>query len=85
MTIMATITLNYDARNVAMKKAIDLILSMGATKVEDKASSALIASSKKKQSSTRKMTRIELSMQEAREGKVHHFDTVEEMFQSLGI
>lgn len=82
---MATITLNYDARNVAMKKAIDLILSMGATKVEDKTSSSLIASSKKKQSSTRKMTRVELSMQEAREGKVHHFDTVEEMFQSLGI
>lgn len=82
---MATITLNYDARNVAMKKAIDLILSMGATKVEDKTSSSLIASSKKKQSSTRKTTRVELSMQEAREGKVHHFDTVEEMFQSLGI
>ena len=82
---MATITLNYDARNVAMKKAIDLILSMGATKVEDKTSSSLIVTSKKKQSSTRKMTRVELSMQEAREGKVHHFDTVEEMFQSLGI
>lgn len=82
---MATITLNYDARNVAMKKAIDLILSMGATKVEDKTSSSFVASSKKKQSSTRKMTRVELSMQEAREGKVHHFDTVEEMFQSLGI
>lgn len=82
---MATITLNYDAHNVAMKKAIDLILSMGATKVEDKTSSITIASPQKAHTSARKMTRVELSMQEAREGKVHHFDTVEEMFQSLGI
>ncbi len=33
----------------------------------------------------RKLTEVEISMQEAREGKVNHYDSVEDMFQQLGI
>lgn len=33
----------------------------------------------------KKLSRFELSMKEAREGKVKTFKTVDEMFQSLGI
>lgn len=84
---MAMITLNYDAHNASMRKAIDLLLSMGATPVEtnraekDMQEIAMpVVVSKKK-----RMTRVEMSMKEAREGKVKHFKTVDEMFQSLGI
>ncbi len=73
---MATITLEYDARNSTMKKALDLFLSLGAK---------VVPSQKKEAVGTKKLTEVEISMQEAREGKVNHYESVEDMFQKLGI
>lgn len=75
---MATITLEYDARNSTMKKALDLFLSLGAKVVSPKKKEAVSAKSGE-------LTEVELSMQEAREGKVNQYESVEDMFQKLGI
>lgn len=72
---MATVTLEYDARNNTLKKVLDLFVSLGAK----------VVSPQKKAVGTRKMTEVEISMQEAREGKINHYDSVEDMFQQLGI
>ncbi len=72
---MATITLEYDARNSTMKKALDLFLSLGAK----------VVPSQKTKAPAKKLTEVEISMQEAREGKVNHYESAEDMFQKLGI
>lgn len=73
---MATITLEYDARNSTMKKALDLFLSLGAK---------VVSPQKKETVGTKRLTEVEISMQEAREGKVNRYESVEDMFQKLGI
>lgn len=73
---MATITLEYDAQNSMMKKVLDLFLSMGAK---------IVSPQEKEAAVTKKLTEVEISMQEAREGKVNHYESVEDMFQKLGI
>lgn len=73
---MATVTLEYDARNNTMKKVLDLFISLGAK---------VVSPASKKAVGTRKLTEVEISMQEAREGKINHYKSVEDMFQKLGI
>ena len=73
---MATITIEYDARNNTLKKVLDLFVSLGAK---------VVSHAPKKAVGTRKLTEVEMSMQEAREGKVNHYKSVEDMFQKLGI
>ncbi|HOG36788.1 MAG TPA: hypothetical protein PK984_04525 [Paludibacteraceae bacterium] len=65
---MATITLEYDARNSALKKGIELLLALGA-----------------KEKKPKKMTGIEISMQEVKEGKVNRYKSSKELFEKLGI
>jgi len=33
----------------------------------------------------RKKTEVEVSMQEAREGKINHYESVEDMFRQIGL
>ncbi len=73
---MAMVTLEYDARNSTMKKALDLFVSLGAK---------VVATPSKKTVGSRKLTEVEISMQEAREGKINHYESVEDMFQKNGI
>ena len=68
---MATITLEYDGRNNTLKKALDLIVSMGAKVVIPK--------------NEKKRTDVEISMQEARDGKINTYKTPNDLFQKLGI
>ncbi len=68
---MATITLEYDGRNNTLKKALDLIVSMGAK---------VVIPQKEK-----KLTDVEISMQEARDGKINTYKTPNDLFQKLGI
>ena len=64
---MATITLEYDGRNNTLKKALDLIVSMGAKVVIPK--------------KEKKLTDVEISMQEARDGKIKTYRTPNDLFQ----
>ena len=68
---MATITLEYDGRNNTLKKALDLIVSMGAKVVIPK--------------KEKKLTDVEISIQEARNGKINTYKTPNDLFQKLGI
>lgn len=62
---MARITLEYDARNVIAKKALDFLLSIGTfKKVESK-------------------NAVEISLQEARTGKVTKHKSVEDYFKQI--
>ena len=78
---MATITLNYDAHNVSMRKAIDLLLSMGAVKVD---ASAAETETQEAPAKT-KMSSIDISLKEIEEGKVNTYNSSKEMFEKLGI
>ena len=40
---------------------------------------------KKKNISTQMLTEVEISLQEVREGKLHYYDSVEDMFHKIGI
>ncbi|MBO7255034.1 MAG: hypothetical protein J6U79_01490 [Paludibacteraceae bacterium] len=68
---MAQITLEYDARNNTLKKALDLIVSLGAKVVTPK--------------KEKKLTDIEISMQEARDGKINTYKSSNDLFKKLGI
>ena len=68
---MATITLEYDGRNNTLKKALDLIVSMGAKVVIPK--------------KEKKLTDVEISMQAERDGKINTYKTPNDLFQKLGI
>lgn len=68
---MATITLEYDARNTTMKKVLDLFVSLGAKVVTPK--------------KEKKLTDIEISMQEARDGKINTYKSSNDLFKKLGI
>ena len=73
---MATVTLEYDARNNTLKKVLDLFISLGAK---------VVSTPSKKAVNTQTITEVEISMQEARDGKINHYDSVEDMFQKIGI
>lgn len=75
---MATVLLEYDARNVSLKKALDLIVSLGA-KIKTPEKKQLTATAK------RATTGIEQALQEVKEGKINRYDSPEELFNKLGI
>ncbi len=68
---MATITLEYDARNNNLKKVLDLFVSLGAKVVT--------------RPTEKRLTDIEISMQEARDGKINTYKNPNDLFKKLGI
>lgn len=68
---MATITLEYDARNSNLKKVLDLFVSLGAKVLT--------------RPKAKRLTDIEVSMQEEREGKINTYKTPNDLFEKLGI
>lgn len=66
---MAQITLEYDARSNTIKKALELIVSLGA----------------KVKTPSRKLSSAEISLQEAKEGKLIKADSVQDLFQKCGV
>ena len=68
---MATIILEYDGRNSMINKLIDVVIGLGAKVVTPK--------------KTKKLTDIELSMQEERDGKINAYKTPNDLFKKLGI
>ncbi len=78
---MATITLNYDAHNVSMRKAIDLLLSMGAVKVN----TPTVDTEPTTAPAKTKMSSIDISLKEIEKGKVNTYNSSKEMFEKLGI
>jgi len=56
---MATVTLNYDARNVQAQKALDFILSLGLFQKKEK---------------TKKLSRFEQSMLDIEQGNVFYIN-----------
>lgn len=65
---MASITLEYDDRNTAIKKALDLILYLGARVVQPK---------------TKKRNAVEEALLEVEHGELVECSSVEDMFNRL--
>jgi len=59
LKVMATVTLNYDARNVQAQKALDFILSLGLFQKKEKAT---------------RLSRFEQSMLEIEQGNVFYIN-----------
>ncbi|MCR5569038.1 MAG: hypothetical protein K6G31_07165 [Paludibacteraceae bacterium] len=66
---METITIEYDANNSAIKKLIEVALSLGAKVIEPQ----------------EKLSRVQESMSQIKEGKLSSYNSTEEMFEKLGI
>jgi len=65
---MATITLNYNARNSIASKTIEYILSLGVFKTEEK---------------QKKMSGIDIALQEVKEGKVTTYENVDDLLKKI--
>lgn len=65
---MASITLEYDGRNTAIKKALDLILYLGARVAQPK---------------TKKKNAVEEALEEVERGEIVEFSSVDDMFNKL--
>jgi hypothetical protein len=65
---MASITLEYDGRNVAIKKAIDLILYLGARVKEPKAKSK---------------NGLDEALEDIKAGRVFEADSVDDMMKQI--
>ena len=65
---MATITLNYNARNSIASKTIEYILSLGIFKTEKK---------------QKKMSGIDVALQEVKEGKVTTYENVDDLLRKI--
>ena len=79
---MATITLNYNARNVRAQKTLEYILEMGFFTAEKKVNYSVtkdnILMSKKDF-----FAKIDHSLQEAKEGKIYHKRSSESLSEFL--
>jgi len=64
---MATITLNYNARNGLAKKTIEYILSLG-----------VFTSDK-----TEKMSEVEMALTEVKNGKINRYEHVDDLLQKI--
>jgi len=64
---MATLTLNYNARNSLALRTIEYILSLGVFKTEK----------------TEKMSEVEMALQEVENGKINRYDNVEDLLQKI--
>ena len=65
---MTSITLEYDGRNTAIKKALDLILYLGARVAQPK---------------TKKKNAVEKALEEVERGEVVECSSVDDMFDKL--
>lgn len=65
---MTSITLEYDGRNTAIKKALDLILYLGARVAQPK---------------TKKKNAVEKALEEVERGEVVECSSVDDMFNKL--
>ena len=65
---MATITLNYNARNSIASKTIEYILSLGVFKTEEK---------------QKKMSGVDIALQEVKEGKVITYENVDDLLRKI--
>ncbi len=64
---MATITLEYDGRNVGLRKLIEAMIALGATVVPQK--------------KTRKKSGLELAMEDIEKGRIEKYDSVDDFFE----
>ena len=65
---MATITLNYDARNSIASKTIAYILSLGVFKAEEK---------------QKKVSGIDIALQEVKDGKITTYENVDDLLRKI--
>lgn len=77
-TTMATVTINYDARNAFAVSMIETLKKSGAFQFATPAT-------KPKAPAKKKMASIDISLKEIEEGKVHTYNSSKEMFEKLGI
>ncbi len=66
---MATITLEYDARNASLRKALDLVVSLGA----------------KVKTPEKKLSSAEISLKQANEGRLMKAKSVDDLFKQCGV
>ena len=64
---MATLTLNYDARNSLATRTIEYILSLGVFTTEK----------------TKKISEVETALQEIKDGKINRYDNVDDLLQKI--
>ena len=65
---MATITLNYNIRNTIASKTVEYILSLGVFKIEEK---------------RKKMSGIDIALQEIKEGKITTYENVDCLLRKI--
>ncbi len=66
---MATVTLEYDGRNLGFKKLLEAFVALGA----------------KVKPTNEKLSSVEISLKEAKEGKVYKAKSVSDLFNQCGI
>ncbi len=67
---MATITLEYDARNTNFKKLIDVLVSIGAKIVQP-------------QPKAKKHCSLDEALEDVKQGRIHKADSVEDMMKQI--
>ena len=75
---MATVTINYDARNAFAVSMIETLKKSGAFQFATPAT-------KSKGAAKTKMSSAEISLKEIEEGKVFHAKSVNDLFKQCGI
>ncbi len=75
---MATVTINYDARNAFAASMIETLKKSGVFQFATPAT-------KTKAPAKKKMASIDISLKEIEEGKVFHAKSVDELFKQCGI
>lgn len=65
---MATLTLNYDARNKNISKLLEVLLNLGATVV----------------STPRKKTGIDHALEDVKKGRVNTYSSVDDLLKKIG-
>jgi len=81
---MATITLNYNARNVRAQKTLEYILSMGFFTAEKKTNTSVTKDDDTLMSKEDFFAKIDRSLQQAKEGKGKEY-TLEELRIRMGL
>jgi len=64
---MATITLNYDARNATVRQLVEGLLSSGLFRLEK----------------SKKMSEIEMALKEVKEGKINTYNSVDDLLKKI--
>jgi len=67
MTVMATLTLKYNAHNSLATRTIEYILSLGVFTAEKK----------------EKMSEVDMALQEVKKGKINRYKNVDDLLQKI--